>query len=74
MIEDINRLAGTGDPINSPKALVFVPKETDVAAMKTLIDKLKAIDGSEMQNWNEIDINGVKYWATGITNDKSTNA
>ena len=42
--------------------------------MKTLIDKLKAIDGSEMQNWNEIDINGVKYWATGITNDKSTNA
>ena len=53
---------------------MFVPKETDVAAMKTLIDKLKAIDGSEMQNWNEIDINGVKYWATGIIHDKPSNS
>ncbi len=74
MIKDIKRLAGIGDSTSPCKAVVLVPKETDVAAMKTLLDKLKEIDGSVGQNWTEIDINGVKYCATGIIHDKPSNS
>ena len=77
-IEDLKRLAGIGAENKQPQTIVFVPDEnfthrkTETEHMRSLLEKLKLIDSSEGEDWNAVYIGGVKYWATGITNDKPT--
>jgi hypothetical protein len=73
-IERLKELAGINDGPNHPRAIVFIPADTDVALMKNLVDKLKEIDGSVGEIWTDFDVGEIKYRATGITHDKPTNS
>ena len=42
---------------------------SEVKQIRSLLDKLKEIDGSVDENWTEVYIGGVKYKATGIRLD-----
>lgn len=69
MTDNFDRLrALAGIKREEEEVIVLLPR-LPVEQTRKLLDKLKEIAEEEDHNWTEIDIDGVKYQATGVQRD-----
>ncbi len=81
-IDDLKQLAGIEVENKQPKTIVFIPdivfaqelSITEVEKMRSLLDKLKEIEGSVEQNWTEVYIDGFIYRVKSISHYKPTDS
>ncbi len=71
MPDDLDRLrvlAGIAKSEEPERVLVMLP-ELPAAEMRRLLDRLKEIADEPREDWTVINIDGVRYRATGVTRD-----